>query len=131
MSANFCGLIKGVKYRFTLKDGTWDFPGDAGNFGLPLECNSNKTYAPMNLQSTNVGVADKKQRRKVTKNYDIDNGSLPVSLQGNTEVPGVSREVPCSVLKCETVLDTLDATAKVPGHAGFPRGDLEAQFYTV
>ena len=22
MSANFCGFIKGVKYRFTLKDGT-------------------------------------------------------------------------------------------------------------
>ena len=37
VSASFCGLIKGVKYRFTLKDGTWDFPGDAGNFGLPLE----------------------------------------------------------------------------------------------
>ena len=44
------------------------------------------------------------------------------ALQGNTEVPGVSREVPCSVLKCETVLDTLDATEKVPRHAGFPRG---------
>ena len=29
VSANSCGLIKGVKYRFTLKDGTWDFPGDA------------------------------------------------------------------------------------------------------
>ena len=38
--------------------------------------------------------------------------NIPVSLQGNTEIPGVSREVPCSVLKCETVLDTLDATAK-------------------
>ena len=49
--------------------------------------------------------------------------NIPVSLQGNTEIPGVSREVPCSVLKCETVLDTLDATAKVPRHAGFPRGE--------
>ena len=29
VSGNFCGRIKGVKYRFTLKDGTWDFPGDA------------------------------------------------------------------------------------------------------
>ena len=29
VSGNFCGHIKGVKYRFTLKDGTWDFPGDA------------------------------------------------------------------------------------------------------
>ena len=27
------------------------------------------------------------------------------------------------ILKCETVLDTLDATAKVPRHAGFPRGE--------
>ena len=41
---------------------------------------------------------------------------------GNTEVPGVSREDPCSALKGDTVLDTLDATAKVPRHAGFPRG---------
>ena len=40
--------------------------------------------------------------------------NIPVSLQGNTEVPGVSREVPCSALKGETVLDTLDETAKVP-----------------
>ena len=37
VSGNFCGPIKGVKYRFALKDGTWDFPGDAGNFGVPLE----------------------------------------------------------------------------------------------
>ena len=37
VSANFCCRIKGVKYRFALKDGTWDFPGDAGNFGVPLE----------------------------------------------------------------------------------------------
>ena len=49
--------------------------------------------------------------------------NIPVSLQGNTEVPGVSWEVPCSALKGETVLDTLDATAKVPRHAGFPRGE--------
>ena len=34
---NFCGRISGVKYRFALKDETWDFPGDAGNFGVPLE----------------------------------------------------------------------------------------------
>ena len=40
--------------------------------------------------------------------------NIPVSLQGKTEVPGVSREVPCSALKGETVLDTLDVTAKVP-----------------
>ena len=40
--------------------------------------------------------------------------NIPVSLQGNTEVPGVSREVPCSVLKWETVLGSLDATPKVP-----------------
>ena len=37
VSGNFCGRIKCVKYRFTLKDGTWDFPGDTGNFGVPLE----------------------------------------------------------------------------------------------
>ena len=28
-SGNFSGCIKGAKYRFTLQDGTWDFPGDA------------------------------------------------------------------------------------------------------
>ena len=37
VSGNFCGRIKGVKNRFALKDRTWDFPGDAGNFGVPLE----------------------------------------------------------------------------------------------
>ena len=37
VSGNFCGRIKGVKYRFALKDGIWDFPGDTGNFGVPLE----------------------------------------------------------------------------------------------
>ena len=37
VSANFCGRIKGVKYRFALQGGTWDFPGDTGNFGVPLE----------------------------------------------------------------------------------------------
>ena len=37
VSGNFCCRIKGVKYRFALKDGTWDFPGDTGNFGVPLE----------------------------------------------------------------------------------------------
>ena len=37
MSGNFCGRIKGVKYRFALQGGTWDFPGDTGNFGVPLE----------------------------------------------------------------------------------------------
>ena len=26
---DFWGRIKGAKYRFTLQDGTWDFPGDA------------------------------------------------------------------------------------------------------
>ena len=28
---------QGVKYRFALKDRTWDLPGDAGNFGVPLD----------------------------------------------------------------------------------------------
>ena len=38
VSGNFCGRIKGFMYRFALKDGTWDFPGDTGNFSVPLEC---------------------------------------------------------------------------------------------
>ena len=29
VSGKFGGRIKGAKYRFTLQDGTWDFPGDA------------------------------------------------------------------------------------------------------
>ena len=51
--------------------------------------------------------------------------NIPFSLQGKTEIPGVSREVPCSVLKCETVLDTLDETAKVRRHAGCLEGNTE------
>ena len=35
---------------------------------------------------------------------------------------GVSREVPCSALKGETVPDSLPATPESPRHAGFPRG---------
>ena len=31
------GRIKGVKYHVALQGGTWDFPGDTGNFGVPLE----------------------------------------------------------------------------------------------
>ena len=34
---------------------------------------------------------------------------------------GISRKDPRSVLKCETVLCTLDATPNVPGHAGLTR----------
>ena len=37
VSGNFCGRIKVVKYRLARKDGTWDFPGDARNFGFPLD----------------------------------------------------------------------------------------------
>ena len=51
--------------------------------------------------------------------------NILVSLQGNTEIPGVSREVPYSVLKCETLLDTLDATAKVPDTLGSLEGISE------
>ena len=35
VSGNFYGRIKGVKYRFALQGGTWVFPGDTGNFGVP------------------------------------------------------------------------------------------------
>ena len=37
VSRNFCGRIKGVKYHVALQGGTWDFPEDTGNFGVPLE----------------------------------------------------------------------------------------------
>ena len=39
----------------------------------------------------------------------------------------VSREVPCSVLKCETVLGTLDATPKFPHHPGLTEGEHGTQ----
>ena len=53
------------------------------------------------------------------------NSRIPWQLEKNNVVPlsskyeapvsySVSREVPCSVLKCETVLGTLDATPKFP-----------------
>ena len=29
LAGKFGGRIKGAKYRFTLQDRTWDFPGDA------------------------------------------------------------------------------------------------------
>ena len=40
------------------------------------------------------------------------------ACRGTFGGPGVSREVPCSVLKWETVLGSLDATPKVPWNAG-------------
>ena len=51
--------------------------------------------------------------------------NIPVSLQGKTEIPGVSREVPCSVLKCETVIDNLDGPQKFPDTLGSLEGNTE------
>ena len=41
---------------------------------------------------------------------------------GTTQRDGMGREEGGGFMKGDTVLDTLDATAKVPRHAGFPRG---------
>ena len=57
--------------------------------------------------------------------YSHCNSRIPRQLEKNNVAPpsskyeapisySVSREVPCSVLKCETVLGTLDATPKFP-----------------
>ena len=51
--------------------------------------------------------------------------NILVSLQGNTDVPGVSREVPCSVLKCETVIDNLDGPQKFADTLGSLEGNTE------
>ena len=59
---------------------------------------------------------------------------MPPQLEKNRVVPtywkdealawdGVSKEVPCSALKGETVLDSLPATPKIPQHAEFRRGE--------
>ena len=60
------------------------------------------------------------------------NSRIPQQLEKNHEVPpslrdealslcSVSREIPRSLLKFETVLDTLDATQKVPRHTSLTR----------
>ena len=46
VSGNFCSRIKGVKYRVALQGGTWDFPGDTGNFGVPLVYTAEYDLAP-------------------------------------------------------------------------------------
>ena len=47
------------------------------------------------------------------------NDVVPTSLQDEPLARyGVSREVPRPVLKCETLLGTLDATPNVPRHTG-------------
>ena len=62
----------------------------------------------------------------------LRNSRIPPQLEKNHVFPtssqdealacyGVSRKEPRSVLKCETVLCTLDATPNVPGHAGLTR----------
>ena len=51
---------------------------------------------------------------------------IPPSLQDEALAPySVSREVSHSVLKCKTVLGTLDATPKVPLYTDLTRGDTE------
>ena len=62
------------------------------------------------------------------------NSRIPMQLEKNHVVPSsskcealarysVSREVPRSVLKRETVFCTLDATPKLPRHTGLTRGE--------
>ena len=48
---------------------------------------------------------------------------LPSSQDEALARYSVSKDVPGSVLKCEMVLGTLDATPKVPQHAGLTQGD--------
>ena len=66
--------------------------------------------------------------------------SAPPQLEKNHVVPpswqdealarhGVSREVPCSTLKGETVPDSLLRPPKVPHHAGVPRGLRDRGFF--
>ena len=45
----------------------------------------------------------------------------PPSQDDGLSRDGISSEVPGSVLKFKTVLGSLDATHKVPGHTGLPR----------
>ena len=78
-------------------------------------------------ESEKVGLKFNTQKTQIMASGPIT--SWEIEGQGNTEVPGVSWEVPCSALKGETVLDTLDATAKVPRHAGFPRGEHRGSWH--
>ena len=48
---------------------------------------------------------------------------LPSSQDEARARYSVSKDVPGSVLKCETVLGTLGATPKVPQHAGLTQGE--------
>ena len=51
---------------------------------------------------------------------------VPTSWQDEAlDRDGVSREVPCSALKGETVPDSLPATPKVPDTPGSPEGNTE------
>ena len=77
-----------------------DFPGPTQEEACIPHCNSR---IPRQLEKNNVAPPSSK--------YEA-----PVSYS-------VSREVPCSVLKCETVLGTLDATPKFPWHPGLTRGE--------
>ena len=54
------------------------------------------------------------------------NHVVPTAWQDEALAPySVSREVSHSVLKCKTVLGTLDATPKVPLYTDLTRGDTE------
>ena len=47
---------------------------------------------------------------KLEKNHEVPPSSLYEALSRCS----VSREIPCSILKLETVIETLDATQKLP-----------------
>ena len=71
VSGNFCGRVKGVKYRFALQVGTWDFPGDTGNFGLP--------WSETGMLG-NFGVASRVPSR--ISNFKMERGTSLETLAG-------------------------------------------------
>ena len=72
--------------------------------------------------SSKCGLSPREQLEKI---YVV-----PSSLQDEAlALYSVSREVLCSVFKCETERGTLDATPKVSRHAGLTRGEHRGSRY--
>ena len=89
---------------------------------LAFPCNSNRRLAFLgqHKRKPEFPVVMRETRRKSRKIM-----WFPV-LQDEALAPySISREVSHSVLKCKTVLGTLDATPKVPLYTDLTRGDTE------
>ena len=92
--------------------------GSSGSLG-PLRPCSDSSATPSFPSHSRGRLGNSRMPPQLEKTHVV-----PTSWHDEALAPySVSREVPRSVLKCETVLGTFDATPKVPQHTGLTGGE--------